>query len=80
MVSRSAISWTMIGCLSVICYLSIFGSNFIHVYAQEAEQSYYKKSGGMGSLLSRYGSGFCSRRAGSGYISLHLLAIQGIQS
>jgi heme/copper-type cytochrome/quinol oxidase subunit 2 len=37
MVSRSTMSWTMVGCLSVICYLSIFGSNFIHVYAQEAE-------------------------------------------
>jgi heme/copper-type cytochrome/quinol oxidase subunit 2 len=37
MVSRLAISWTMIGCLSVIGYLSIFGSNFIDVFAQEAE-------------------------------------------
>jgi heme/copper-type cytochrome/quinol oxidase subunit 2 len=27
----------MVGCLSVICYLSIFGSNFIHVYAQGPE-------------------------------------------
>ena len=35
MVSRLAISWTMIGCLSVIGYLSIFGSNFVDVFAQE---------------------------------------------
>ena len=38
MVSRSAISWTMIGCLSVIGYLSIFEINFIDVFAQEAEE------------------------------------------
>jgi heme/copper-type cytochrome/quinol oxidase subunit 2 len=38
MVSRSTISWTMIGCLSVICYLSIFGSNFIDVFAQGSEE------------------------------------------
>jgi heme/copper-type cytochrome/quinol oxidase subunit 2 len=38
MVSRLAISWTMIGCLSVIGYLSIFGSNFTYVFAQEAEE------------------------------------------
>jgi hypothetical protein len=37
MVSRFVISWTMIGCLSVIGYLSIFGSNFINVFAQEGE-------------------------------------------
>lgn len=28
----------MIGCLSVICYLSIFGGNFIDVFAQQAEE------------------------------------------
>ncbi|MGB7883234.1 MAG: heme transporter CcmC [Nitrososphaeraceae archaeon] len=38
MVSRLAISWTMIGCLSVIGYLSIFEINFIDVFAQEAEE------------------------------------------
>jgi heme/copper-type cytochrome/quinol oxidase subunit 2 len=38
MVSRLTISWTMIGCLSVIGYLSIFGSNFTDVLAQEAEE------------------------------------------
>jgi len=38
MVSRLAISWTMIGCLSVISYLSIFEINFIDVFAQEAEE------------------------------------------
>lgn len=37
MVSRLAISWTMIGCLSVIGYLSIFG-NFNTVFAQGAEE------------------------------------------
>jgi heme/copper-type cytochrome/quinol oxidase subunit 2 len=37
MVSRLAISWTMIGCLSLIGFLSIFGSNFIDIFAQEAE-------------------------------------------
>ena len=38
MVSRLAISWTMIGCLTVIGYMSIFGNNFINVSAQEAEE------------------------------------------
>jgi heme/copper-type cytochrome/quinol oxidase subunit 2 len=38
MVSRLAISWTMIGCLTVIGYISIFGNNFIDVSAQEAEE------------------------------------------
>lgn len=38
MVSRLAISWTMIGCLTVIGYMSIFGNNFIDVSAQEAEE------------------------------------------
>jgi heme/copper-type cytochrome/quinol oxidase subunit 2 len=38
MVSRLAISWTMIGCLSVISYLSIFEINFIDVFAQQAEE------------------------------------------
>lgn len=38
MVSRLAVSWTMIGCLSVIGYLSIFEINFIDVFAQEAEE------------------------------------------
>jgi heme/copper-type cytochrome/quinol oxidase subunit 2 len=38
MVSRLAISWTMIGCLIVIGYMSIFGNNFIDVSAQEAEE------------------------------------------
>jgi heme/copper-type cytochrome/quinol oxidase subunit 2 len=38
MVSRLAISWTIIGCLSVIGYLSIFEINFIDVFAQEAEE------------------------------------------
>jgi heme/copper-type cytochrome/quinol oxidase subunit 2 len=38
MVSRLAISWTMIGCLSIIGYLSIFEINFIDVFAQEAEE------------------------------------------
>lgn len=38
MVSRLAISWAIIGCLSVIGYLSIFGSNFIDVFAQDAEE------------------------------------------
>ena len=38
MVSRLAISWTMIGCLSVIGYLSSFEINFIDVFAQEAEE------------------------------------------
>ncbi|MGH9994731.1 MAG: heme transporter CcmC [Nitrososphaeraceae archaeon] len=38
MVSRLAISWTMIGCLSVISYLSIFEINFTDVFAQEAEE------------------------------------------
>jgi heme/copper-type cytochrome/quinol oxidase subunit 2 len=38
MVSRLAISWTMIGCLSLIGYLSIFEINFIDVFAQEAEE------------------------------------------
>lgn len=38
MVSRLAISWTMIGCLSVVGYLSIFEINFIDVFAQEAEE------------------------------------------
>lgn len=38
MVSGLAISWAMIGCLSVIGYLSIFGSNFIDVFAQGAEE------------------------------------------
>jgi heme/copper-type cytochrome/quinol oxidase subunit 2 len=38
MVSRLAISWTMIGCLIVIGYVSIFGNNFIDVSAQEAEE------------------------------------------
>jgi heme/copper-type cytochrome/quinol oxidase subunit 2 len=37
MVSRLAISWTMIGCLSVICYLSILGSSFANVFAQQAQ-------------------------------------------
>ncbi len=75
MVSRLTISWTMIGCLSVIGYLSIFGSTFTDVLAQEAEGAYRKKSSDMGPILSRYGSGFCSRSAGTGYINLHLLAI-----
>jgi heme/copper-type cytochrome/quinol oxidase subunit 2 len=38
MVSRLAISWTMIGCLTVIGYMSIFGNSFIDVSAQEAEE------------------------------------------
>lgn len=38
MVSRLAISWTMIGCLTVIGYMSIFGNNFINVSAQQAEE------------------------------------------
>jgi heme/copper-type cytochrome/quinol oxidase subunit 2 len=38
MVSRLALSWTMIGCLTVIGYMSIFGNNFINVSAQEAEE------------------------------------------
>ncbi|MGA7369852.1 MAG: hypothetical protein WBX01_12035 [Nitrososphaeraceae archaeon] len=38
MVSRLTISWAMIGCLSVIGYLSFFGSNFIDVFAQGAEE------------------------------------------
>lgn len=38
MVSRLAISWTMIGCLSFIGYLSSFEINFIDVFAQEAEE------------------------------------------
>lgn len=38
MVSRLAISWTMIGCLTVIGYMSIFGNNLIDVSAQEAEE------------------------------------------
>lgn len=38
MVSRLALSWTMIGCLTVIGYMSIFGNNFIDVSAQEAEE------------------------------------------
>ena len=38
MVSRFAISWTMIGCLTVIGYMSIFGNNLIDVSAQEAEE------------------------------------------
>ena len=38
MVSRLARSWAMIGCLSVIGYLSSFEINFIDVFAQEAEE------------------------------------------
>jgi heme/copper-type cytochrome/quinol oxidase subunit 2 len=38
MVSRLAVSWTMIGCLTVIGYMSIFGNNFINVSAQEADE------------------------------------------
>lgn len=38
MVSRLAISWTMIGCLTVIGYMSIFGNSFIDVSAQETEE------------------------------------------
>ena len=38
MASRLAISWTMIGYLIVIGYVSIFGNNFIDVSAQEAEE------------------------------------------
>lgn len=38
MASRLTISWTMVGCLSFIIYLSVFGSNFVDVFAQEAEE------------------------------------------
>ena len=38
MASRLTISWTMVGCLSFIIYLSIFGSNLVDVFAQEAEE------------------------------------------
>jgi heme/copper-type cytochrome/quinol oxidase subunit 2 len=38
MVSGLSISWTMIGCLSVIVYLSIMETNLFNVYAQEAEE------------------------------------------
>lgn len=38
MVSRLAISWTMIGCLSIFVYLSIMESNIVNVYAQQAEE------------------------------------------
>mgnify|MGYP003289689082 CR=1 FL=1 len=38
MVSRLAISWTMIGCLSILVYLSVMESNLVNVYAQQAEQ------------------------------------------
>jgi hypothetical protein len=37
-VSRLAISWTMIGCLSFFVYLSIMESNIVNVYAQQAEE------------------------------------------
>ena len=38
MVSRLAISWTIIGCLSILVYLSVMESNLVNVYAQQAEQ------------------------------------------
>jgi heme/copper-type cytochrome/quinol oxidase subunit 2 len=38
MVSRLAISWTMIGCLSILVYLSVMESNLVNVYAQQAEE------------------------------------------
>jgi heme/copper-type cytochrome/quinol oxidase subunit 2 len=38
MVSRLAISWTMIGCLSILVYLSLMESNLVNVYAQQAEE------------------------------------------
>lgn len=43
MVSRLAISWAMIGCLSVVGYFSIFGSNFIDVFAQDAEELFIRR-------------------------------------
>jgi heme/copper-type cytochrome/quinol oxidase subunit 2 len=36
MVSRLAISWTMIGCLSILVYLSVMESNLVN--AQKAEE------------------------------------------
>jgi heme/copper-type cytochrome/quinol oxidase subunit 2 len=38
MVSRLAISWTMIGCLSILVYLSVMESILVNVYAQQAEE------------------------------------------
>ena len=79
MVSRSAISWTMVGCLSVICYLSIFGSNFIHVYAQEAEDLIVRRVAVWDLFYQGMVAAFVVGALVQGYINLHLLAIQGIQ-
>ena len=75
MVSRLTISWAMIGCLSVIGYFSIFGSNFIDVFAQEAEELIVRRVAIWDLFLSGYGSGFCSGSAGTRYINLHILEI-----